>query len=102
MDPTNAALGICRYVGSGRHVELALRHTGVCEHFNGTFTDHPVIATYVVNGTRTQFSADGKTDVLKIDNNRCRDDWTKLTGIQYFANGEGVSSGGRSSRGRFF
>ena len=55
-------------------------------------TDHPVIASYVVNGTRTQFSADGNAaDVLKIDTATrwSQTDWTKLTGIQYFANGEG-------------
>ena len=33
-----------------------------------TLTDHPVVASYVVNGTRTHFSADGNAaDVLKID-----------------------------------
>ena len=60
-------------------------------------TDHPVIASYVVNGTRTQFSADGNAaDVLKIDTATrwSQTDWTELTGIQYFANGEGASSGG--------
>ena len=56
-----------------------------------TLTDHPVVASYVVNGTRTHFSADGNAaDVLKIDTATrwSQTDRTELTGIQYFANGE--------------
>ena len=54
--------------------------------------DRPVKTSYVVNGTRTHFSADGKaSDILKINTATrwSQTDRTALTGIQYFAQGEG-------------
>ena len=54
--------------------------------------DRPVITSYVVNGTRTHFSADGKaSDILTINTATrwSQTNRTELTGIQYFAQGEG-------------